>query len=286
MASMGLLHRVAAAPASRGPLAVAGQLAARRQVSTVGRRQVSTVGVVGAGQMGNGIAMVSVLNAKTNCVLYDPSPAQLAKAVPFIQKQLDRGVSKGKWTEEESAAAIGRLTVADELSGLSAADFVVEAATEDVELKLKLFADMDAVVGPEAILSTNTSSISITKIGAATSRPEKVIGMHFMNPVPVMKLVEVIKSLATSDETMATTLTLAADMGKTTAVAKDVPGFIANRLLLPYINEAVFALAEGIGSAEDIDTVRFPPTHPSTHPPTHPSTHPPTPVSTACCSNA
>lgn len=187
--------------------------------------------------------------------LFDISAEQLDGSLKFAEKLLQRNVDKGKLTADEKDVVLGRINRTDQLADLSAADFIIEAATENVELKLKLFSDLDELAKPDAILATNTSSISITKIAAATDRPEAVIGMHFMNPVPIMKLVEVIDGLATSEQTNETTCALAAAMGKTTAVAQDVPGFIANRLLVPYLNEAVFALAEGIGSAEDIDTV-------------------------------
>ena len=205
--------------------------------------------------VGAGIAIVSSQIAGRDVTLFDISTEQLDSSLKFAEKLLQRNVDKGKLTAEEKDVVLGRISHTDQLSDLSAADFIIEAATENVELKLKLFSDLDELAKPDAILATNTSSISITKIAAATDRPEAVIGMHFMNPVPIMKLVEVIDGLATSEQTNATTRALAAAMGKTTAVAQDVPGFIANRLLVPYLNEAVFALAEGIGSAEDIDTV-------------------------------
>jgi len=213
------------------------------------------IGVVGAGQMGVGIAIVAAANAELRVSLYDRDKGQLAKALGFANSFLQKSVAKGKLTEEQGALAMDRFAVTSELGDLAEVDFVVEAATENPELKATIFGELCSTVKEGAILASNTSSIPITRIGAATQRPESVIGMHFMNPVPVMKLVEVIPSLASSDETVATTLALARAMGKTTAMSKDVPGFIANRLLMPYINEAVIALETGVGTADDIDTV-------------------------------
>lgn len=252
------VRRTSRYAAGTGPLRKA-----RRTVQAVVSRSrgfssldaISRVGVVGAGQMGVGIAIVSTQIAGRDVTLFDISGEQLEKALKFAEKLMQRNVDKGKLTAEEKDIALGRISLTDQLADLSTSDFIIEAATENVDLKLKLFSDLDELAKPDAILATNTSSISITKIAAATDRPEAVIGMHFMNPVPVMKLVEIIDGLATSKETTVTTRELAAAMGKTTAVAQDVPGFIANRLLIPYLNEAVFALSEGIGSAEDIDTV-------------------------------
>jgi 3-hydroxybutyryl-CoA dehydrogenase len=167
---------------------------------------------------------------------------------------LKKDVLKGKLTEDESKQVLQRIQTSTELSSLSKADFVIEAVSEKVSLKQELFSELDSITPKHCILGTNTSSISITKIAAATSRPEKVIGMHFMNPVPVMKLVEIIQGLATNDSTLETTLALAQAMGKVTTTSKDIPGFIANRILMPYINEAVYVLQEGIASREDIDT--------------------------------
>ena len=244
-----MLSSRSAARAARAARAVA----PRRAFSSLD--SIGRVGIVGAGQMGMGIAIVSSQVAGREVTLFDVSAEQLDKSLGFAEKLLQRSVDKGKLTAEDRDATLGRIGRTDQLADLSASDFIIEAATENVELKLKLFSDLDELAKPDVILATNTSSISITKIAAATSRPEAVIGMHFMNPVPIMKLVEVIDGLATSAETTAMTCALAEAMGKTTAVAKDVPGFIANRLLVPYLNEAVFALSEGIGSAEDIDTV-------------------------------
>ena len=168
---------------------------------------------------------------------------------------LKKDVLKGKLTEDESKHVLKRIQTSTSLSSLSSADFVIEAVSENVGLKKELFAELDSITPKHCILGTNTSSISITKIAAAaTSKPEKVIGMHFMNPVPVMKLVEIIRGLATDESTLETTLALAKAMGKVTTTSKDIPGFIANRILMPYINEAVYVLQEGIATREDIDT--------------------------------
>ena len=200
---------------------------------------IGRVGIVGAGQMGMGIAIVSAQSALAgrDVTLFDISTEQLDKSLSFAEKLLQRNVDKGKLTAEEKDITLGRIERTDQLADLSSSDFIIEAATENIDLKLQLFADLDALAKPGAILATNTSSISITKIAAATTRPEAVIGMHFMNPVPIMKLVEIIEGIATSEDTTATTRELAAAMGKTTAVAQDVPGFIANRLLVPYARQ-------------------------------------------------
>jgi 3-hydroxybutyryl-CoA dehydrogenase len=208
----------------------------------------------GGGQMGTGIAFVTALRAQKPVVLVDVSKAQLEKSEAFIHKLMDKEVAKERITAAEAAAALARFSTADDVAAFANTDFVVEAVSESLDLKLKLFEQMDVVTPKHAILASNTSSISITAIAAATQRPSQIVGMHFMNPVPVMKLVEVIAGLRGSEETMATTLALAAEMGKTTTVSKDVPGFIANRLLMPYINEAVYALQEGIMTRDDIDT--------------------------------
>jgi len=172
----------------------------------------------------------------------------------LMDKLLGKAVDREKMTADEKAAALGRVTTSTEMAALGQADFVVEAATENTEFKLLLFEKIAAAAPPHAVLASNTSSISITKIAAVTDRPEQVIGMHFMNPVPVMKLVEVITGLATSDATFEATSQLAAEMNKVTTKSRDIPGFIANRILMPYINEAVQTLYEGIGTVEDIDT--------------------------------
>jgi len=213
---------------------------------------IKTLGVVGAGQMGGGIAQVAAQSG-LNVILSDISDAAAEAGKAKIAKFLSRAVAKGRATQEDADAALGRIATAGSMAAMAEADFVVEAATENVDLKLKIFRDLDSIVPAGRILATNTSSISITKIAAATSRPELVIGMHFMNPVPIMKLVEVISGLRTSEETLTTTLALAEGMGKTCVAARDFPGFAVNRILMPMINEAFYALYEGIATAEGID---------------------------------
>ena len=204
--------------------------------------------------MGAGIAQVTSQVANLNVILVDNNAQQLEKGKGFMQKLLAKNVEKGKITAEVMNDTLARIRTTTELEALSEADFVIEAVSENLQLKNTLFERLSKITRPDAILATNTSSISITKIAAATDRAEKVIGMHFMNPVPVMKLVEIIPGLATSDNTLQVTLELAKNMGKTTAQSNDMPGFIANRLLMPYINEAIFALQENIGTRDDIDT--------------------------------
>jgi len=216
--------------------------------------KVKSFGVIGAGQMGIGIAQVAAAAARLPVLLMDASESQLQKQIGFMDKILAKDVSKGKLTEDEKKATLARIKPTTKLSDFSEVDFVVEAVSENPDLKNKIFKDLDSITPKHAILATNTSSISITKIASATKRPHQVIGMHFMQPVPVMKLVEIIPGLATDDATLKTTLELAQQMGKVTAKSDDVPGFIANRLLMPYINEAIFALSEGLGTKEDIDT--------------------------------
>jgi 3-hydroxybutyryl-CoA dehydrogenase len=213
---------------------------------------IDTIGVVGAGQMGAGIANVAAAKG-LNVLLADINLEAAQKGIAGILKRYDRAVSKGRMTQEDRDAAAGRLTAVEGLQGLSDADFVVEAATENEGLKKKIFADLDGICRDGVILATNTSSIPITRIAAATNRPELVIGMHFMNPVPVMKLVEIIRGIATNDAVYETTNALAEQLGKTTVVSRDMPGFIINRILMPMINEAVVVLYEGIGTVEDID---------------------------------
>ncbi|MBN2799609.1 MAG: 3-hydroxybutyryl-CoA dehydrogenase [Deltaproteobacteria bacterium] len=210
------------------------------------------IGVVGAGQMGGGIAHVAAQTGYPVTVV-DIAEGVLERSRALIAKNLGRMVSKGKLTQEDADATLARLSFTTEMEALAGCDLVVEAATERVELKYSLFEKISSIVGEDTVLATNTSSISITAIAARTKRPDLVIGMHFMNPVPVMKLVEIIRGLATSDETYQRVNALAQEMGKTTVLARDIPGFIVNRVLMPYINEAVYALYEGIGSVEDID---------------------------------
>ncbi len=214
---------------------------------------IQKIFVVGAGTMGNGIAQTAAVSGyEVTCM--DVVPEQIERAKKTIAKSVEKLFSKGKITEEQKNAALG-IRFVDAMDTLGEADLVIEAATENPDLKFKIFREMDEKARPEAILASNTSSISITKIAAATNRAEKVIGMHFMNPVPLMRLVEVIRGLATSDETTETILEVCRVMGKEPVEANDSPGFISNRILCPMINEAVFALQEGVGSVEAIDTV-------------------------------
>jgi len=212
------------------------------------------IAVLGAGQMGNGIAHVFA-QAGLPVTMIDISSDALARGRETISKNLDRQVKKGSLTADQKEATLGRISTAAAVDAVSAATVVIEAVTEQKDLKFKIFSDIDRHASANAILATNTSSISITEIASRTSRPDAVIGMHFMNPVPVMQLVEVIRGLATSDETTRRTVELARAVGKTPVEANDYPGFIANRILMPMINEAVYCLMEGVGSAESIDTV-------------------------------
>jgi 3-hydroxybutyryl-CoA dehydrogenase len=213
---------------------------------------ITSVGVLGAGQMGNGIAHVFAQH-EYGVRLFDVFPSQIEKALKTIEKNLGRQAEKGLISSDSVPAILGRIMVVKDLSGFADCGLVVEAASENEALKLDLFRQLDEDVNKDAILATNTSSISITRIAAATRRPDKVIGMHFMNPVPVMQLVEVIKGLATSDETFQVIASLVEKLGKVMTVSQDYPGFIVNRILMPMINEAVFTLYEGIATAEDID---------------------------------
>lgn len=210
------------------------------------------IGVVGAGQMGGGIAQVAA-DKGHQVVLVDISREVAERGKGKIAGSLDKLVQKGKLTAEARDGLLARIAPAGEYAALSDCDLVVEAATENQELKKKIFIEIDRALAPSAILATNTSSISITLLAAATKRPEQVIGMHFMNPVPVMSLVEIIRGLQTSDATYQTTVELSRALGKEVVTARDVPGFIVNRLLIPFLNEACFALAEGLGTIEDID---------------------------------
>ena len=213
-----------------------------------------TIAVLGAGQMGNGIAHVFA-QAGHAATMIDISTDALKRGLDTIGKNLDRQVKKGAITGEQKDQTLGRIKTSTSMDAVAGATLVVEAATENEELKFKIFRDLDRLASPGAILATNTSSISITSIASQTKRPDAVIGMHFMNPVPVMQLVEVIRGLATSDETAKRTVDLAKAVGKTPVEASDYPGFIANRILMPMINEAAYCLMEGVGSAEAIDTV-------------------------------
>jgi 3-hydroxybutyryl-CoA dehydrogenase len=216
--------------------------------------EIKTFGVIGAGQMGNGIAQVAAMSG-LNVIMNDIQQEFVDKGLKTISGLLARSVEKGKMAAAEKDAVLGRIKTSVKLDDMAAADFVVEAAIEKQDLKFQLFRDLDRICRPGVILSSNTSSIPIGRIAAQTGRPDKVIGMHFMNPVPVMKLVEVIPGIATSEETFKTTWALSEKFGKTPAKANDYPGFIANRILLPMINEAVYCLYHGVGSREDIDNV-------------------------------
>ncbi len=213
---------------------------------------INSVGVLGAGQMGNGIAHVFAQH-EHQVKLYDISSAQLEKGLKTIEQNLGRQANKGVISQDSIPAILGRITIAGSLGDFAGCDLVIEAVNENESLKFDLFRQLDEIVKPDAILASNTSSISITRIASVTRRPDKVIGLHFMNPVPVMQLVEVIRGLATSNETFSTATGLVEKLGKVTAVSQDYPGFIINRILMPMINEAIFALYEGIATAEDID---------------------------------
>ena len=212
------------------------------------------IGVIGAGQMGNGIAQVCIVKGY-DVVMRDVSDESLAKGKATIEKSLAKFVSKEKISQQDADAAIARLTCSLEAADLKDCDLVVEAATENIELKKKIFRELDDVVKEEAILATNTSSISITELAAVTNRPAQVIGMHFMNPVPLMKLVEVIRAIQTDDKTFKDVFQLSEKLGKTPVEVNDYPGFVANRILMPMINEAIYTLMEGVADKEAIDTV-------------------------------
>jgi len=215
--------------------------------------EINSIFVVGAGTMGNGIAQTAAVSGY-QVAMMDVLPEQLERAQAKIAKSVEKLASKGVSSEEQKAAAT-QITLTENLEAVQQADYVIEAATENPNLKLKLFSDLDRLAKPGVILASNTSSISLTKIGSATERADKVIGMHFFNPVPLMRLVEIIRGLATSDETTGIAVELSRKMGKEPVEANDSPGFISNRILCPMINEAIFALQEGIGTPEAIDSV-------------------------------
>ena len=212
------------------------------------------IAVIGAGQMGNGIAHVCAQTGLA-VTMIDASADALAKGRSTIEKNLDRQIKKGTLDAAARDATLGRISTSTDIGAVSAATVAIEAATENAELKFRIFADLDRLAPPGAILATNTSSISITSIAGHTKRPAQVIGMHFMNPVPIMQLIEIIRGLDTSDETAARTIALAKALGKTPVEAKDFPGFIANRVLMPMINEAIYCVMEGVGTPEAVDTV-------------------------------
>ena len=216
--------------------------------------EVKTFAVIGAGQMGNGIAQVAAMSG-LQVIMNDIKEEFVQKGLANIAKLLARSVDKGKMSSEDRDSVLKRIATSVEIRDMAEADFVVEAATENEPVKFQIFRNLDETCPAHAILATNTSSIPIGRIAAQTGRPDKIVGMHFMNPVPVMKLVEIIRGLATSDETFRITWDLARKFGKTPAEANDYPGFIANRVLMPMINEAVYCLYHGVGTREDIDTV-------------------------------
>jgi len=215
---------------------------------------IKKFGVIGAGQMGNGIAQVAAMSG-LEVIMNDIKDEFVRRGLDTITKNLARSVDKGKMTAEEKDTVLKRIKTSTDLKDMAAADFIVEAATENEQLKFQIFKDLDSICPSQAILATNTSSIPIGRIASQTKRPDKVIGMHFMNPVPVMKLIEIIRGIATSDETFKLTWDLSLKFGKTPALANDYPCFIANRILLPMINEAVYCLYHSVGTKEDIDTV-------------------------------
>ena len=215
--------------------------------------KIGTIGIVGAGQMGGGIAHVSAL-AGYKVLVYDVSPERIEKGLATINGNLARQVASGKLEEQERKAAVERIAAAPGMSDLATADIVIEAATEDEAIKRKIYAQLCPQLNPTAILATNTSSISITRLAAQTDRPERFIGIHFMNPVPLMKLVELVRGIATDDQTFTAAKAYVKQLDKTITVSEDFPAFIVNRILLPMINEAIYTLYEGVGSVEAIDT--------------------------------
>jgi 3-hydroxybutyryl-CoA dehydrogenase len=215
--------------------------------------EVHTVGVIGAGQMGAGIAQVTA-QAGIPVLMHDVSAEFCKRGFEGIRKNLDRMIQRGRFKPEERDRVLESIKTGTEIEMMKKADFVIEAVTENEDAKIAIFQRLDKVCDPDVIFASNTSSISITRMGARTTRADKVIGMHFMNPVPAMKLVEIIRGLATSDETYQATQTLAERVGKSTMTAQDFPGFIVNRMLLPMINEAIYTLYEGVGGVTDIDT--------------------------------
>jgi len=216
--------------------------------------EIKTFGVVGAGQMGNGIAQVAAMSG-LQVIMNDINDEFVGRGLKNITNILTKNVEKAKMTQTDKEAILGRIKTSTSLKDMAPADFLVEAASENESIKFGIFRELDSVCRQGVILASNTSSIPIGRIAAQTKRPDKVIGMHFMNPVPVMKLIEVIRGIATSDETFQTTWDLSIKFGKTPALANDFPGFIANRILMPMLNEAIYALYHGVGNREDIDTV-------------------------------
>ncbi len=216
--------------------------------------EIKTIGIVGAGTMGNGIAQVFAAS-DFDVILQDISEEQLEKGVAAISNSLDRLIKKEKITEEDKLKILAKISTNTSLDSLSETDLIVEAASERLEIKTDIFQKLDNICKPDAILATNTSSISLTRIASVTKRPEKVIGMHFMNPVPVMKLIEIIRALQTNDETYSSIEELSKKIGKTPVECNDSPGFVSNRILMPMINEAIYTLYEGVAKAEAIDEI-------------------------------
>jgi 3-hydroxybutyryl-CoA dehydrogenase len=216
--------------------------------------KIQTIGVIGSGTMGNGIAHVAA-RAGYRVILADVQQDALSRGLETISRNLDREVAKNKLSISGKSDAISRIKGTTAVSTLAESDFVIEAVIEDFETKTKLFQSLDRTVRPDVVLASNTSSISITKMASKTQRPDRIIGMHFMNPVPVMNLVEVVRGLATSDRTCEVTRSLAESLGKTPVEVADFPGFVSNRVLMPMINEAIFCVMEGVGSPEAIDTI-------------------------------
>ncbi len=215
--------------------------------------KIGTVGIIGAGQMGGGIAHVAAL-AGYEVLLYDISKDRIEKGIATVSGNMARQVASGKMAEQDRNAAVGRIRPAEAMQDLAGADLVIEAATEDETVKRKIFQQLCPVLNPQALIATNTSSISITRMAASTDRPERFIGIHFMNPVPVMKLVELVRGIATVDQTFEAAKSFVHSLDKTITVAEDFPAFIVNRILLPMINEAIYVLYEGVGTVEGIDT--------------------------------
>ncbi len=215
--------------------------------------ELQKVGVIGAGQMGNGIAHVCAL-AGCSVLIHDVAPERIEAGLATITGNMHRQVQAGKISDAERSAAIDLISAAPNLDGLSDVDLVIESATENETIKRKIFSQLCPILSPDAVLATNTSSISITRLAAASDRPERFIGMHFMNPVPIMELVELVRGIATEDDTFEQTKSFVARLGKKIAVSEDFPGFMVNRILLPMINEAIYTLYEGVGGVESIDT--------------------------------
>lgn len=216
--------------------------------------EIKTFGVIGAGQMGSGIAQTAAMSG-LKVIMHDIKDEFVERGLKNITNILTKNVEKGKMAQTDKEAILGRIKISTSLKDMAPVDFLVEAASENEAIKFEIFRELDTICRPEVILASNTSSIPIGRIASQTKRPDKVIGMHFMNPVPVMKLVEVIRGIATSEETFQTTWDLSIKFGKTPALSNDYPGFISNRILMPMINEAVYALYHGVGKVEDIDTV-------------------------------